>query len=968
MPLPRIEEPTLYPPIVKYLQALGFSAVGNTAVVDGETDILFRVDSLSFIIEVKIGKPEGQFLLKSVAQAFDYAKELGTKNVIILFYPEECRIPITDYSIPDKIATAQNISALVLTEFWTESLDKIKITELFELLKENIAQKQIKVDFKTVVHLIENYVNDLNAIIYQIKSEELITEVVDKLDLFSAIGEIKDTKTAKNQVLNLASYLIFNQLLFYHVFKVNTKTKSLPELEPIEKVSDLYNYFGKITEIDYQSIYRVNISKYIPDKKAVIEGLNDIIKAINLLRAEHITHDLAGRFFHDLIPHEVRKVLAAFYTHPIAAEILAGLTIDTWDETVIDPACGSGTLLVSAYKRKEQLYNETSGKDSDKKSMHKRFIENDLTGIDIMPFAAHISAINLTMQNIEQKTNTIRIATQDSLELASAIRNSKFSLNGYHVKPYTLSFQATLDKAYSKKISASRKGSLSPEGKGQEFIIHPSSAVIMNPPFTDRDKMTEEMRIKLKNNILNEVCGNKINFWGYFLALSDLLLKPKGKLGAVIPVNLARGTTTEKIRRFFLENYHIKYVIKPIGDFAFSESSAFKDILFVAQKIKPTKKSSTTIVFVKKSIRDLSSHDAQKIVEIIKNSKVDFGKIYEDDYLQLKILPQEELIENIDNLMVFIGGTKFQNIDILRNFIKKSIDYGRDKLTNLDSDGLKEGITSPKGLGQLVYITVPSHQSRMERSFLILDSKIKDNVLVKPKDTGMILKIPNTNIKPALRTITGVKNINLGEHHYYIINKDYNDSKKVLTLSKWKGKFDWSIINNKIQRVGESRLVIPDKIRLSSKNTIMLAVYSETPLILSNLFFAYKDTNKEVCKTLSVSLNSIITLAQFLTLKAETLGGYIRLSANDWNLTFQLDYNKLDPNDKRNLLELFDNIKNIEFPSIVEQLESNFTWRVRLDKFVLHTLGFSDKEIDNLLPKIYDTLIKEFKAEKAMES
>jgi hypothetical protein len=67
-------------------------------------------------------------------------------------------------------------------------------------------------------------------------------------------------------------------------------------------------------------------------------------------------------------------------------------------------------------------------------------------------------------------------------------------------------------------------------------------------------------------------------------------------------------------------------------------------------------------------------------------------------------------------------------------------------------------------------------------------------------------------------------------------------------------------------------------------------------------------------------------------------------------------------------LELFDNIKNIEFPSIVEQLESNFTWRVRLDKFVLHTLGFSDKEIDNLLPKIYDTLIKEFKAEKAMES
>jgi 23S rRNA G2445 N2-methylase RlmL len=110
------------------------------------------------------------------------------------------------------------------------------------------------------------------------------------------------------------------------------------------------------------------------------------------------------RFFHDLIPFEVRKILAAFYTHPVAAEILADLTVGSWDEIVLDPACGSGTLLVSAYKRKMSLYQKLHGfKDLD--AIHKKFLENDLTGIDIMPFAAHITTLNLATQDIEQETN-----------------------------------------------------------------------------------------------------------------------------------------------------------------------------------------------------------------------------------------------------------------------------------------------------------------------------------------------------------------------------------------------------------------------------------------------------------------------------------------------------------------------------------------------------------------------------------
>lgn len=965
MSLPHIEEPTLYSPIIEYLKNLGFDAVGNTIVKDKEPDILFRYGALSFVIEVKVGKPE-IVGLKAVAQASDYGRKLGTQNIIILIYPESIRREaIVEYSTVSRVALESNITITTLTEPWTESLNLTPLL-FFNQLKAIIDKNVVKTDFASTVKMIEKYATDLNSVVYQIRTDELVSEVVDKLDLFTSIGEIKDSEVAKRQITNLASFLLFNQLLFYHIYKRKSNDSSLPELEEVKELKNIKQYFSKINDIDYRSIYSVNLIEHIPDRKDVIEVLNAVIKAIKLLRAEHITHDLAGRFFHDLIPSEVRKVLAAFYTHPTAADILTGLAIEKWDESVIDPACGSGTLLVSAYNRKKELFeNEFSGNSQTK--MHKKFIEEDLTGIDLMPFAAHISALNLTMQNIEEKTNTVRIATQDSLDLANVINTVQFKQGQFVIKPYSATIQKSLvDENNSKLVS--KRGSLSVEGKGFEFILKPVDLVIMNPPFTDRDKMTVEMRVKLKNNPLNERCGNKINLWGYFLVLGDSLLKADGKIAAIIPVNIARGTSTEKVRKLILENYQLDYIIKPVGDFAFSESAAFKDVLLIARKKKPTMEHLSKIVFLKKSIRDLGNSEVKEIINTIRTLESDKGTIYEDDHLEIKNIPQKDLTDNIDNLMTFIGGTSLHNLETMRTFMAIVKERGKDKLSNFKKEDLKEGITSPKGLGQLVYITVPSHFSREERSFLILDSKKKDILYVRPKNIDKNLEIPLKSTEPALRTITGIQTLQLGSQYDYILKDSYSGFDEMLTISKWKGRFNWGMINDKIARIGKSRLVVPDKIRLSSKNTIVLAAYSDEPIILSNLFFAYRVLDKEVCKTLTLSLNSVINIVQFLMLKAETLGGYIRLSANDWNMTYQLDFNKLNDHEKKAIVSLFKQLKSVKLPSIVEQLQNKYVDRIKIDKTILQILGFSVNEIESILPRIYEVLIDEFKSEKAMES
>jgi len=45
----------------------------------------------------------------------------------------------------------------------------------------------------------------------------------------------------------------------------------------------------------------------------------------------------------------------------------------------------------------------------------------------------------------------------------------------------------------------------------------------------------------------------------------------------------------------------------------------------------------------------------------------------------------------------------------------------------------------------------------------------------------------------------------------------------------------------------------------------------------------------------------------------------------------------------------------------MEQLQKRFWARVELDKTILKVLGLTDREIDEWLPKIYDTLIEEMR-------
>jgi hypothetical protein len=526
---------------------------------------------------------------------------------------------------------------------------------------------------------------------------------------------------------------------------------------------------------------------------------------------------------------------------------------------------------------------------------------------------------------------------------------------GILLKSFTEEAQLTL---VGEKLTVKKTGTVSPNGIGKEFYLKPVDLVIMNPPFSDRDKLPKDYREKLnKMDELGKRCGHQINLWGYFLAFADLFLKPNGRIAAVVPINLARGGATEKIRDFLIKNYHIKYIIKPVADLAFSESAAFRDILLIAEKRTPKSSDITKIIFLKKSVRKMKEDEVAQVIS--------FNK----DYIDLKEVTYAEILASKENLMPFLSPEEIQNV--FAKFVHST------KLATFSSDSIDIGLPyRPEGVADGVFITNPSEKSRVKNAFSMVSEVGSKEIIITLKDVPREIeeiKLKKEYAAFALRTNTGIKKVSVSPKELDLVLVKKNNE-YVLSLRKLNTKipapFPWKEHLEKNIVEDGFHLVIPRKIRLNSPNTNVVSIFSEEKLYSAGpslWYFKDKQYSQEELKILDLYLNSILTIIQIILYKSETLGAeYFELMKSDWNLFKVIDVGKLGKGEKSTLLRLFEKLSKAEFPSIIQQLEKRFWARLELDKKILEILGFSEKEIDGLLPKVYDVIINELKSPKEM--
>ena len=162
-----------------------------------------------------------------------------------------------------------------------------------------------------------------------------------------------------------------------------------------------------------------------------------------------------------------------------------------------------------------------------------------------------------------------------------------------------------------------------------------------------------------------------------------------------------------------------------------------------------------------------------------------------------------------------------------------------------------------------------------------------------------------------------------------------------------------------------ANMLISRRFDISAKGTTLIAFHSSTPMVGVDMW-SIKGITDENAKILTTWFNSTLNLLATLVYRTETRGAWMKLHEYTMKETPVLNPDALSKNDRKTLLDLFNDIQNESFPSLLQQLKDRFPVRVKIDKAGLKILGFSDDEIDRILDYLYPALANEIEQLKTL--
>jgi hypothetical protein len=886
---PQVTERTFYPALIEFIKAQGGSGVSEVSYIS-VPDIVFELLNRKWLLAVKIGE-DVPTLKSAFIQYQRHKDESGLNHGLLLFLPNSIRATKpTEQEVNNAILTSP-VTCLVDTPILKEEYRNLTFPQVLTRIKTEIGvrlEKRLEKGYslKFVISLLKEHVTDLMGTISL--SDPMLLRVVTDRKLLTGISHLKAEQT-ESVGRFLSAYIILSQILFLRLYSsvIPEHNEIIENLKPVTHYS-LRKAFGRILKINYRAIYEVDVLDSISEKYLV-----DTFDLIWGLEVERVRYELPGRIFHELMPPNIRKMLAAFYTRPQAADILANLAIRWSDDTIFDPASGSGTILTAAYRRKSALFIE----ERKVGNPHKRFCENDIYGADIMPFAVHLTTANLAAMDPAVTLTRTQIIQGDSLRLSSGRRYRQ----GLQIEMFPLAPEAEKNS-----------------GEKYQVDLKPVDVVLMNPPFTKVERGIQKY-VDMKR--FHSVIGGEIGLWGHFIALADEFLNDGGIYGAVIPINILRGRESAKVRDFIFSNWTPLYILKSTYNYGFSEWSEYRDVLLIAAKNPPTPNKLVKFCLIKQDLTDLTKEDTSHIAE-----QVSSLKHLRSEKLDIESFKIKDLLQRSTNLMWFCGVTDFNHRDILVSFLEKF----SDRLSSFPGGYFREGYRPvPKGVSSFLFLTRNLEPCRAEEAFLIFDNDSNTSITAR-SSLGVEYNIEKEVLKPTLRTGVGIRTLSIQNKWDYITSRPYKVMNKVMQASGFTkpNDFDqeafWQNLQREIGAV-QTRLVVAHRINPYSPNTYLAAFFSEDLISPSNMLNVVIEPNLDKAKAVSVILNSSLFLVQFFLLKEETTGRYINVRFYD---LYEMN---LYPEDKviPDLVKVFDKYSQIEFPSLREQLDTNFDQRYK---------------------------------------
>jgi len=437
-------------------------------------------------------------------------------------------------------------------------------------------------------------------------------------------------------------YLLANKILFYNIlrhtpgFRRRIPKIVIPEvgLTGAELRDKLNLYFERAFEVtgDYETVLLTDFLDSLIPPDSIVGWVKDFAHKIGEYDFSKINYEILGSIFQRLIPEEERHKLGQYYTRSDVVDLIVGFCVKSADDKVLDGSCGAGTFLVRSYVRKKLL---------DPSKPHRELV-NELFGVDIAKFAAHLSTINLASRDLSQVENYPRILHKDFFDVLPG--------GEYVLAEITHKAEAL--------------------GRREIHVQIPQSfdAVVMNPPYTRQEEMEdilEEEKEKAYERCIedwkvmsNYLVGKKpklskrSSIYVHFFIHGGYFLKEGGRLGLITSNSWLDVDYGGDLQRFFLENFKIKAIIESKVERWFEDADINTAITILERCSDLEERNRNVVRFVqlKKPLKEFIPpvEDegerwayVERLVELIESR----DGYYEDDKIRIFAKTQKELWE-----------------------------------------------------------------------------------------------------------------------------------------------------------------------------------------------------------------------------------------------------------------------------------------------------------------------------------